>query len=323
MPGRIEKTVFISYRRANKYIALAIYQDLRDHNFDVFFDYESINSGDYEQIIIENIHSRAHFIIILTPSALDRCNEPGDWVRREIEAAIDAKRNIVPIMMEGFNFSNLNIDKYLTGKLELLKKYQALEIPTNLAYFKYAMQELGNRYLNVSLDTVLHPLSKDVAEVVQKQQSAANQAKEVQQKQLTAQQWYEKGKSLSKDKNLEEAVYALTKATELDEDLADAWEDKAQLLIQLGRKKEASEAIAKLISFYEKQIEITEAQYDDSRSNWSTQAENDRLFGNPSISMSDYYDSEVLASRRGYLQIEDELWKKIRLLRAWLESVQT
>jgi hypothetical protein len=31
---------------------------------------------------------------------LDRLNEPGDWLRREIEIAIDEKRNIVPLFFK-------------------------------------------------------------------------------------------------------------------------------------------------------------------------------------------------------------------------------
>ena len=46
--GRIEKTVFISYRRTNFYTALAVYQDLTAYGYDVFFDYQSIDSGNFE-----------------------------------------------------------------------------------------------------------------------------------------------------------------------------------------------------------------------------------------------------------------------------------
>jgi hypothetical protein len=109
MLGRIEKTVFISYRRTNCWTALAVFQNLNSNGYDVFFDYKSIPSGDFAQVIDENIKSRAHFIVILSPSALERCNEPGDWLRREIETAIDNKRNIVPLMMEGFDFGSTSV----------------------------------------------------------------------------------------------------------------------------------------------------------------------------------------------------------------------
>ena len=173
--GRIEKTVFISYRRTNAPWALAIYQNLTHHGYDAFFDYLSIKSGDFEQIILGNIKARAHFIVILTPSALERCENPGDWLRREIETALENKRNIVPLMMEGFNFSSPSIAKYLTGEIELLKNYNGLNIPVD--YFDEAMKRLCDKYLNVALDAVLHPISHIVIKAVNEQQIAATDAK--------------------------------------------------------------------------------------------------------------------------------------------------
>ena len=208
--GQIQNTVFISYRRTNSALALAIYQDLQANGFNVFIDYEGINSGDFEQIIIENIKAHAHFIIILTPSALERCNEPGDWLRREIETAMEYRRNMVPIMMEGFSFGDPNIIKHLTGKLELLKKYQGLEVPMNLRYFKYAMIELREHFLNIELDTVLHPPSKAVQRVTIQQKAAANKADQVEQKELTAQQWFEQAYLFQESNKIDEAINRYT-----------------------------------------------------------------------------------------------------------------
>lgn len=87
---RVEKTIFLSYRRTNTPWALAIYQNLTHLGYDVFFDYISIPSGDFESVILGNIKSRAHFLVLLTPSALEDCDKPGDWLRREIEAAMDS-----------------------------------------------------------------------------------------------------------------------------------------------------------------------------------------------------------------------------------------
>src|SRR5215472_3803770 len=53
--GRIEKTVFISYRRTNFAWALSIYQDLTHHGYDVFFDVTNIPAGDFETVILENV----------------------------------------------------------------------------------------------------------------------------------------------------------------------------------------------------------------------------------------------------------------------------
>jgi hypothetical protein len=104
---------------------------LTHHGYDAFFDYTGIASGDFEQVILGNITARAHFLVLLTPSALEleRCNEPADWLRREIEAALDSRRNIVPLMLEGFDFGTPTIATQLTGKLIALNHYNALSIP--------------------------------------------------------------------------------------------------------------------------------------------------------------------------------------------------
>ncbi len=84
------KTVFISYRRnVASFIARAIFLELRANGYDVFMDVESIDSGAFDTIILRQIEARAHFVLILTPGTLERCAEPGDWLRREIEHAMD------------------------------------------------------------------------------------------------------------------------------------------------------------------------------------------------------------------------------------------
>jgi TIR domain len=171
--ARIERTIFISYRRTDVYTAMAVYQDLSSKGYDVFFDYTSISSGDFEQIIINNIKARAHFILILTPTALDRCDEPGDWLRREIETAIDEQRNIVPLFFKGFNFSTPSISEKLTGKLSGLSRYNGLKVHED--YFHAAMDRLREQFLKVPLDAVLHPLSTEAKKAVKQEQSIVNQ----------------------------------------------------------------------------------------------------------------------------------------------------
>src|ERR1035441_2610129 len=95
---RVDKTIFLSYRRTNIPWALAIFQNLTQHGYDVFFDYKGIASGAFERVILGNITARAHFLVLLTPSALERCDDPKDWLRREIETALESQRNTVPLM---------------------------------------------------------------------------------------------------------------------------------------------------------------------------------------------------------------------------------
>lgn len=188
---RIEKTVFLSYRRTNFPWAQAIFENLTQHGYDVFFDFNGIASGDFDQVIIGNIKARAHFLVVLTPSALERCNDQGDWLRREIETAMETERNIVPLLLEGFDFSAPGIADRLTGKLAELKSYNGLPVP--MGFFDEAMQRLREKYLNVALDAVLHPASLYAQKGARDQQAAAGTARAVTESELTAQEWFERG----------------------------------------------------------------------------------------------------------------------------------
>ena len=115
--GRIEKTVFVSYRRTDEPWALAVFENLTQHGYDVFIDYDGIASGSFETAILENIKARAHFLALLTPTPLERCGDPKDWMRREIEAALDSPRNIVPLMLAGFDFGTPAIASQLTWQI--------------------------------------------------------------------------------------------------------------------------------------------------------------------------------------------------------------
>jgi tetratricopeptide (TPR) repeat protein len=226
MTTRIEKTVFISYRRTNMPWALAIYQHLTSQGYDVFFDYLTINSGDFEKIIVENIKGRAHFIVILTPSALERSHETGDWLRREIETAMDEKRNIVPLMLENFDFGSPTTIKALTGKLENIKKYNALRVPSE--YFFEAMNRLRQQFLNVALEAVVHPISESAKQITEEHQIAANEADQVGKEELSAQEWGERGWVFHKANNLNEAIRCYTEAIHIKQDFAEAFNNRGQ-----------------------------------------------------------------------------------------------
>jgi hypothetical protein len=215
---RIEKTVFLSYRRTNIPWALAIFQNLEQHGYDVFFDYEGLASGDFESVILGNITARAHFLVLLTPSALERCDEPADWLRREIETALANQRNIVPLMLEGFDFGTPRIASQLTDKLAALKHYNGLSIPPG--YFLEAMARLRNKYLNVPLTAVLHPAFFSAQLAATEQKAAASAAPTVQEEELTAQQWFERGFAAI---DVDEQLRFYTEAIRLKADYADAY----------------------------------------------------------------------------------------------------
>jgi len=172
--ARIDKTVFISYRRADWSAATLVFQNLSRHGFDVFIDFDGLASGDFEHAILENIRARAHFVVLLTPDALDRCDNLDDWLRREVEAAMAARRNVVPLLLDGFSFEADAARRHLQGSLAPLSRYNALSVPHG--YFDDAMERLRSKYLAVATDAVLHPPSEHAQRVAEQQQAAAKQA---------------------------------------------------------------------------------------------------------------------------------------------------
>jgi tetratricopeptide (TPR) repeat protein len=219
--ARIEKTVFISYRRTNAAWTLAIYQYLTRYGYDVFYDIAGLGPGDFETVIVENIRARAHFVIVLTPSALERCREPEDWLRREIELALDSRRNIVALMLDEFKFNSPGVSEQLTGKLAALKKYTAVHVPAD--YFEAAMERLRNQFLSVPVDAVAHPASAGVQRAAEEQQAQANAAEPVSQKELTAEQWFERAvQSTDQD----EQIRLYTHAIELKPDFPEAFNNR-------------------------------------------------------------------------------------------------
>src|ERR1700730_4753012 len=136
---------------------------------------------------------RAHFLVLLTPSALEHCGDRGDWLRREIETAMESRRNVVRVMLDGFDFEAPSNASRLTGQLSALKDYNALRVYAE--YFAAAMDRLRGDFLNVPLESVSHPasLSAPAREAAEARQAAASAAPAVGQEELTAQTWFEKG----------------------------------------------------------------------------------------------------------------------------------
>jgi tetratricopeptide (TPR) repeat protein len=190
-------TVFLSYRRdVSSFIARSIFMDLRQHGYDVFMDVESIDSGQFETIILAQIAARAHFLVILTHGTLEECQEPDDWLRREIEYAMALKRNIIPILVNDFHFDD-NVRAYLTGGLHDLPRYNGLVLPHD--FFDAAMERLRTRFLKLPVQGEITPaLPQDTPTVQQKIEEMARQpaptAQELSAEDSFSRGWaYEKG----------------------------------------------------------------------------------------------------------------------------------
>ncbi|XP_022916162.1 NAD(+) hydrolase sarm1 isoform X2 [Onthophagus taurus] len=94
--------VFVSYRRSNgSQLASLLKVHLQLRGFSVFIDVERLEAGKFDNNLLQSIQKAKHFLLVLTPNALERCVgdvEKKDWVHREIVAALQAQCNIIPII---------------------------------------------------------------------------------------------------------------------------------------------------------------------------------------------------------------------------------
>ena len=98
--------VFISYRRdGGEAMAQLIHDRLVSAGVDVFYDIDDLNSSSpFDSMLFHKIEESNDIVLILPPQALDRCRYENDWVRQEIRHAMLLKKNIIPVMMRGFEF---------------------------------------------------------------------------------------------------------------------------------------------------------------------------------------------------------------------------
>ena len=94
--------IFISYRRSDgRDIARIICGEFEKRGYSVFFDYDALQDGDYGKKIKAAIESAPILVAILSNDYMSHCDNPADWVRRELETAIELKRQIIPISPDG------------------------------------------------------------------------------------------------------------------------------------------------------------------------------------------------------------------------------
>ena len=138
----MKKDIFISYRRRGaEHLALLMYHQLQQDGYTVFLDVESLHNGKYDEALFRGIKDATDVLLILPPHALDTCNDPEDWIRQEVECALKHHKNIIPVMMDGFE----DWPKDLPETMQDVVNYQGL---TNYpGYFTQMMQRLEKDFL--------------------------------------------------------------------------------------------------------------------------------------------------------------------------------
>lgn len=130
--------IFVSYRRrTGADIARAIVERLKKKDVRPFLDVDSLNSGTFDDRLLTYIECTPNFMVILSEGSLDRCADEEDWLRREINHAIQTRRNIVPVMMPRFQWPK---DGELPEELATLPRYNSL--PYQHDYFDEFINKL-------------------------------------------------------------------------------------------------------------------------------------------------------------------------------------
>ncbi len=107
-----QKSVFISYRRdaIGEYFARSVKLALAYRGYEVFLDVDDMGAGDWEKQILSEVPKREHFLLLVTPGALNRCIEEDDWLRREFQFAKNLNKNIVPVFEDSVDVTKLQQD---------------------------------------------------------------------------------------------------------------------------------------------------------------------------------------------------------------------
>lgn len=127
--------IFISYRRCSYEVAMLVASQLKSAGYSVFIDME-LGPGKFEEQIYNAIDNCKDFLVILTPNALDRCDDDEDWVHLEASRAMKANKNVIPIMFNGFSWPET-----MPAGLEELRNFQALTA-SNVEFFNFSMEKL-------------------------------------------------------------------------------------------------------------------------------------------------------------------------------------
>ena len=101
--------VFISYRRdGGAADARLMYERLTKEGYSVSFDMDTLKSGNFNEELLRRVAECKNFIILLSQGCFDRtlkgCRREDDWMRIELATALYNKKNIVAVMLPGFEF---------------------------------------------------------------------------------------------------------------------------------------------------------------------------------------------------------------------------
>lgn len=99
--------IFISYRRdGGQDAAKLLVEKLRQDKYKVSFDQENLGNGNFNEQLLKRIEECEDFILICDAKVFEKTiedKEGKDWLRIELAKALELDKNVIPIMLTGFN----------------------------------------------------------------------------------------------------------------------------------------------------------------------------------------------------------------------------
>lgn len=149
--------IFISYRRKGADVtAKLISETLKNKGYSTFYDYDGLKGGTFDDKIVQEILNCTDMVLVLPPKGLDRCRKAKDWVRQEISIALQNGKNIIPVMLDGFDFPET-----LPDDIAEVRRYNGVRF--HMDYFDAVIDKIIEKLSVPGSVTVVSAMSKSVS----------------------------------------------------------------------------------------------------------------------------------------------------------------
>lgn len=152
--------IFISYKRKSLALANNLYYRLITRGYSVFFDLEEMRRDNFEPQLLRYIENAKDIFVVLEEGSLDGSKnddwETNDWFCHEVSFALEKNKNIIPILLGGYQMPN---EEDLPLKLRPLTKKNSPEF--SVSFF----DDYLNRLVEKEYITSVPSKSKEASSV--------------------------------------------------------------------------------------------------------------------------------------------------------------
>lgn len=133
--------IFISYKRKSLPTANNLYYRLTTRGYSTFFDLEEMGRDNFNVQLLNYIENAKDVFVILEEGSLEGCRkenwEEEDWFCHEIAFALEKKKNIIPILIGGYQMPS---EDFFPDRLKELSLKNAPEF--NFSFFEAYLDKL-------------------------------------------------------------------------------------------------------------------------------------------------------------------------------------